>query len=187
AAPTPSELKSKETAIAVETQAKHEDKPSTSREAYKRNKRSQLPKRGRARDQSQRPTNRNRLPNNVEKVEKQSEAKVQKDQTQDAVKTTNEIVPESKIAVVEEEEQNKSIEEGADTEAIKTEQAEVKSEPTTEAQTEIAVIIEAEDQEEDKTVAQPEVTQAEVVRAEVTQAEVPAEPQAGALIVPQSV
>ncbi|XP_017857228.1 PREDICTED: uncharacterized protein LOC108609951 isoform X1 [Drosophila arizonae] len=194
AAPTPTEPKSKENAIAAETQAKLDDKPSTSREAYKRNKRSQLPKKGRARDQSQRPTNRNRLPNNVEKVERQIEAKEQKDAV---IKTTNEIVPESKIAVVEVEEQNKAIEREAEPEVIKSEPAEGKAEPEAETQTEIHVIIAAEDQEEAKRVIQAEVTQTEVtqtevvqlevVRAEVTQAEVPVEPQAGVFTAPQPV
>ncbi|KAH8402533.1 hypothetical protein KR222_008244 [Zaprionus bogoriensis] len=48
-----------------ETQASPEldDRPSTSRDAYKRNKRSQLSKKGRSREQSQKPSNRIRLPN----------------------------------------------------------------------------------------------------------------------------
>lgn len=44
-----------------------DDRPSTSREASKRNKRSQLPRKGRSRDQSQKPSNRNRLPQAAEK------------------------------------------------------------------------------------------------------------------------
>ncbi|XP_015033479.3 E3 ubiquitin-protein ligase lubel isoform X3 [Drosophila willistoni] len=43
-----------------------DEKPSTSREAVRRNKRSQLPKKGRTRDHSQKPTNRVKLPKEVE-------------------------------------------------------------------------------------------------------------------------
>lgn len=45
-----------------------DDRPSTSREASKRNKRSQLPRKGRSRDQSQKPSHRNRLPQTAEKT-----------------------------------------------------------------------------------------------------------------------
>ncbi|XP_041448175.1 E3 ubiquitin-protein ligase lubel isoform X2 [Drosophila obscura] len=46
----------------IESQAQLDDRPSTSREANRRNKRSQQAKKGRAREQSQRPVNRVKLP-----------------------------------------------------------------------------------------------------------------------------
>ncbi|KAL7740555.1 hypothetical protein ACLKA6_012321, partial [Drosophila palustris] len=73
----------------TETTVDLDDKPSTSREANKRNQRSQLPKKGRSRDQSQKPTNRNRLPNNVEKKAQQSETNVDVEQSPINAQKTN--------------------------------------------------------------------------------------------------
>ncbi|XP_030381211.1 microtubule-associated protein futsch isoform X2 [Scaptodrosophila lebanonensis] len=49
-----------------------DDKPSTSREANRRNKRSQLPRKGRTRDQSQKPTNRTKLSKGITDKKKES-------------------------------------------------------------------------------------------------------------------
>ncbi|KAL7738764.1 hypothetical protein ACLKA6_001167 [Drosophila palustris] len=85
----------------TETTADLDDKPSTSREANKRNQRSQLPKKGRSRDQSQKPTNRNRLPNNVEKKAQQSETNVDVEQSPINAQITNSN--ESKVVKANEE------------------------------------------------------------------------------------
>lgn len=50
----------------TKTTPKLDERPSTSRDALKQNKRSHLPKKGRSRDQSQKPSSRNRLPQNAQ-------------------------------------------------------------------------------------------------------------------------
>ncbi|KAM8715494.1 hypothetical protein ACLKA7_002532 [Drosophila subpalustris] len=85
----------------TETTVDLDDKPSTSREANKRNQRSQLPKKGRTRDRSQKPTNRNRLPNNVENKAQQSETNVDVEQSPINAQITNSN--ESKVLKANEE------------------------------------------------------------------------------------
>ncbi|XP_023166274.2 uncharacterized protein LOC111596335 isoform X2 [Drosophila hydei] len=143
----------KETATAAETQAKLDDKPSTSREAYKRNRRSQLPKKGRSqRDQSQRPTNRNRLPNNAEKVEQQKEAKEQAQHV--AMKAINEAELEAALAAAEVEDEAKGSEKQAETAATAAESEEVKD------AAQAVVEGPAEDQEEAKVIVPAEASAA---------------------------
>lgn len=50
----------------AEVQVQSDDQPSTSREANRRAKRSQQSRKGRSREQSQKPTNRTKLPNNID-------------------------------------------------------------------------------------------------------------------------
>ncbi|EDW63596.2 E3 ubiquitin-protein ligase lubel isoform X2 [Drosophila virilis] len=88
--------------VTDQTTAERDDKASPSRENSKRNKRSQLPKKGRARDQSQKPGNRNRLPNNVAKVLQQSEPTEQIEQAQiDTVPNMADAVAQSEKAGTE--------------------------------------------------------------------------------------
>ncbi|XP_030555098.1 uncharacterized protein LOC115758543 isoform X2 [Drosophila novamexicana] len=98
----PEEPSAPESRVTAQTTAELDDKPSPSRENSKRNKRSQLTKKGRARDQSQKPVNRNRLPNNAAKVLEQSEPKEQIEQAQiNTVPNITEVVAESEKAGTE--------------------------------------------------------------------------------------
>ncbi|EDW02895.1 GH10789 [Drosophila grimshawi] len=92
--------------IQTESPAELDDKPSTSREANRRIKRSQLPKKTRTRDQSQKPANRNRLPNKTAEKSQQDEANQVAEQPQKAAETgTNQIFADYKMgtAIVETE------------------------------------------------------------------------------------